>query len=84
MHLEMKIRTNKKLTRTYQGLMYKLENQGFKPVSWKYSYDEEYSKEFNKEKMFKYSLLLALLPRNILDLASIACIVIIHSFESLS
>ena len=35
---------------------------------WVYMCDDEYLEEFNKRKMLKYSLLLAVLPRNRLDI----------------
>ena len=38
-----------------------------KSVSWEYNCDEECLEEFNKGKMLKYSLLLAVLPRNRID-----------------
>ena len=38
-----------------------------KSVSWVYSSDEEYSREFKKRKAVKYSLLLAVLLQNWLD-----------------
>ena len=38
-----------------------------KSVSWDHSCEENYIEEYNKEKDLKYSLLIALLPRNRLD-----------------
>ena len=38
-----------------------------KYVLWEYSCDEEYLEEFNKGKIIKYFLLLAVLPQNRLD-----------------
>ena len=35
---------------------------------WEYSCDEEYLKEFDKRTILEYSLLLAVLPQNRLDL----------------
>ena len=45
----------------------KRKGDWIKSVSLEYSCDEEYFEEFDKGKMLKYSLLVAVLPQNRLD-----------------
>ena len=53
---------------TYNEYELSVRSQGrIKSVSWEYSCDEEYLEEFNKGKISKYCLLLAVLPQNRLD-----------------
>ena len=47
-----------------EGQLYK---RRIKSVSWGYSWDGEYLEEFNKGKLLKCSILLAVLKRNRLD-----------------
>ena len=47
--------------------LFQLQNKLDQVFSWECSYDEEYLGKFDKGEMLKYSLLLAVLPRNRLD-----------------
>ena len=47
---------------------------GIESVSWEYSCNVEYLKEFDKGKIRKYSLLLAVLPRNRVDPKSLGLV----------